>query len=131
MVLYLEGLLPDGSPAAAGVTLNPRKALSLGVGQDASLRLTVRTPSGEAVPLAAPAALVLTVKKVAVGPVLFQRVPTVLPSGQAEFAVTPADTRYLEPGQYVYDVWLTLGGKRDAVVPLSPLHLEASATPPP
>ena len=95
------------------------------------VRLAVRTPSGEAVPLAAPAALTLTVKKMTSGPVLFQKAPTVLPSGEAEFAVTPADTRHLEPGQYVYDVWLTLGGRRDAVVPLSPLHLEASATPPP
>ncbi len=52
--------------------------------------------------------------------------------GRANFSLTPALTKPLDAGRYVYDVWFTSSlSARDQVVPASPLVLEPPATLPP
>ncbi len=45
---------------------------------------------------------------------------------RATFLITPADTKRLQPGLFSWDVLLTKGGLRDAVIPLSPFKLLAA-----
>lgn len=129
MVIDLQGLLEDGTPPTPD-RFNPRKAISFCHGQDVSIRFQVRTPGGGGVPITDPTSLVLTVKKNPADSPLFKVTPTIV-AGTPTFAITPANTKNLQPGTFVYDIWLTAGGKRDAVVPLSPLRLEAASTPVP
>ena len=57
---------------------------------------------------------------------------TVVGLGLARFAVVPADTRRLEPGRYVYDVWTTdPAANRYQVVPVGVLVLLPTVTLPP
>lgn len=127
MVIDLVGILDDGSAYAPGIPLNPRKQLNIPKGGDVTIRLSVFTPNGEAVSLASPVALVLTVKNRPEDSAIFSRTPTVVGT-VASFAITPADMRQQEAGFYVYDIWLTdSGGKTNPVVPLSPLQLQAAS----
>ena len=49
--------------------------------------------------------------------------------GRVNFDVTPEMTRFVQPGRYVYDVWMvTTGNIRNALVPLSPIILQPTAT---
>lgn len=126
LVHELTGVLEDGTkPRSSGVPVNPRKALSVPVAADWSAQISIVTPLGSSVNLAG-ATLLLTIKKRASDAPLVSRLATLGGTG-GTFTFVPIDTRNLEPGYYVYDVWLTdSGGNRSAVVPLSPLHLEAA-----
>jgi len=125
LVLEVVGVLEDGSePRAAGVPINPRKALSVPLGADWTLRVSVVTPFGSQVQLTSGALVVTVKKKPTDSSAAFFRAAT-----NGVFVFTPADTKNLPPGQYVYDIWYTdTGNKRSPVVPLSPFLLEASAT---
>jgi hypothetical protein len=51
--------------------------------------------------------------------------------GQAKIFFVPADTATLAPGDYIYDVWVTLiGGEEINVVPPSRFTVLQGATPP-
>ena len=125
MQIELTGVLEDGSAFAAGVPTNTRKALSLPIGEDVTLLVTVMRPTGEIV---TGGLLTWTAKKLPTdSSKTFQK--NKLCSAQTQFTLTPADTKKLEPGMYAFYIWHTaLDGKRNAVIPLSPLHLEPAAT---
>lgn len=51
--------------------------------------------------------------------------------GRAKLFFVPADTAALPPGDYIYDVWVTLiGGEEINIVPPSLLTVKQAATPP-
>jgi hypothetical protein len=51
--------------------------------------------------------------------------------GRAKIFFVPADTSALAPGDYIYDVWVTLvGGEEINVVPPSLFTVRQAATPP-
>lgn len=128
MLISLTGVLDDGTPYVAGVPTNPRRAVTVVRGEDTTLQVRVVTPQGAAVDTSSPAVLVLTVKKRPQDYVAVATVTGTVAAGVASFALTPAAFKNELPGLFCYDVWLTKAGARSAVVPLSPLHLEASAT---
>ena len=134
MLLALAGVLQDGSGPRPGPPENPRRTINVTQGSDVTIRLAVTTPSGQPVALAG-GSLILSVKKRPPdSPAAVAKVGTFLPAegpNVASFALAPADTKNLVPGRYFYDVWLTLGGKRDPVVPPSPFLLEATISPVP
>ena len=74
--------------------------------------------------------MVLTVKAPSDLVLLVQKTATIA-SPTATFTFTPADTKGLVPGRYLFDVWFTHSTLRDAVIPLSGLVLEAAVTPAP
>ena len=131
LVIDLVGVLEDGSVPSAGVPQNPRRTLSFPVGSDVTLRLALVTASGAAVPLAG-GSLLFTLKKrfsdtdAQVSRAAALDAPS---SGLASFRFGPTDTKNLTSGQYAYDIWYTdSDGRRNAVVPTSPLILEPALT---
>lgn len=49
--------------------------------------------------------------------------------GIAQIYVTPADTQFLDPEDYLYDVWVVLtGGNRYAVIPTSIFQVQPGVT---
>ncbi|MCK5641620.1 MAG: hypothetical protein KAJ19_12530 [Gammaproteobacteria bacterium] len=122
MRVLLTGVVEDGTPRAVGVPENPRAALEIPGGVDMEIVVSVVTSSGSKVPLIAPTELLFTVKKRHSDRALVSKTAT-LAGNEGTFALTSDETRRLEPGLLGYDVWLTKDGKRDPVVPLSPLQL--------
>jgi len=116
----------DGTtPNASLVPLDPRKRLELPVGMNAQLPILVLLPSGAPVKLAG-MTLTLTVKKRPTDGVAFPAVTATIPSpaqpGMAVFSILGVKTKGLNPGTYLYDVWISDGsGNSQAVVPASPL----------
>lgn len=132
MVLDLTGILETGVPRQAGITENPRRTLRIPLGADVTLRLRVLTPDGALLSLVG-ATLVWSVKRrPSDGQVIISKTGVAgvgADAGSTVFTLIPFDTRLISPGLYGYDIWLTQGGKRDPVVPLSPLQFEATVTP--
>lgn len=128
MRIVVTGVLEDGTPRSAGVPTNSRHNLNVQRGGDLALEVHVVTPLGTAVPLGgAGTTLIFTAKKrPEQSPPSIVKTAT-LAGNVGTFLITPADTKRLQPGLYSWDVWLTKGGLRDAVVPLSPLQLQASS----
>jgi len=132
--LNLIGILEDGSPPVLGQQpLDPRTTIRWTRGENVTINLTVKNTAGQEVSLAQPGpppadqtSLLLTVKKRPQDSKVFDKTGTL-----GVFTITPADTKNMEPGRYVFDIWLTKGGKRDPVVPLSTLLLEPSSAPVP
>ena len=129
MTYTLTGLFDDGSTQASSLPTNARTTLQVPLGVNATIAVQVLTPSGGVYPIGA-ATLVLTVKKKALEDNKIQKT-AVIAGNIATFTIVPADTKNLLPGAYIYDVWMTLGGLRNPVVPLSPFVLLSSVTPPP
>lgn len=134
MVINLVGLLEDGSPPTPS-RFNPRTTLTIPLYSDATINVTVVTPSGASVPLAG-TNMTLTVKKRPTDSVALVSKAGVYGSGQHVFTLAPVDTKQLTPGRYTFDAVLvqTIGvgvTRRSSVIPLSTLVLEASATPAP
>lgn len=126
MIIDLLGLLEDGSPPTVGVPPeNPRTTIRITRGQDVTIRLSVRNTSGSDVPLAT-GVVVMTVKKRPQDSKVFDKTATV-----NTITILPADTKNMDPGKWVFDIWLTKDGKRNPVIPLSTLILEATSTPVP
>lgn len=138
MKLNLVGVLVDGPGRASGVPENPRKALTWPVGSSVSIRVDVVSSqsgipvdlSGSTVrfearlrPLPYSLPKLLDVVGVALSPVV---------KGSVSIEVTPAMQKLIAQrniGRCFYDVWLVdSSGKRDAVVPTSPLFFEPSVT---
>jgi hypothetical protein len=137
MRIDLTGVLEDGSPRRIEIT-DARTTLTVQQGGDLELVVRVVRPNGQAVVLnSSGAELLLSVKKrTTESPPRLVKTAT-LGTDRGTFLLEPADTKFLSPGKYVYDVWLTLDGNRDAVIPTSPFVLTASvaavpsAPPPP
>lgn len=135
MILFLSGVLVTQADPAPGVARNPRKALSFPLGADVTVRLQVVDSSGAPVPLdGAGTSAVLTIKRAPSAVDKLLSVPGELPGpldpdvvGVMMFQITALAQRsaFVEgPGQVCYDVWLTRSGRRDAVVPVSPMYVE-------
>lgn len=125
-VLYLTGVLEDGSPRSPSVPVNPRAALSIIHRSRAQVVIRITTSAG--VPIPSEGSLVLTIKqKPQDAETLAQLVGTWTPDlglGVAMFSWTPTTMNYSPWGRYVYDVKLTNGDAVDFVVPASPFRLE-------
>lgn len=128
MIINLVGLLDDGAPLSPGVEGNPRRAVQLTRGSNVTLKVTAFTPQGVAVDFTG-GSLVFTVKKNPDDSTAVISKTATIAATLATFALLPADFRNMEPGNFAYDIWLTRGGSRDAIIPLSPLWLEPAAAP--
>lgn len=128
MVIDLTGVLEDGTPRSANVPVNPRRTLSFPLGTTLTINLRVVRPSGAVV---TGGTVAFTVKK------KFSDSQSAISKSATLADPTPitvaaADTKLLTPGAFSYDFWHTDGsGNRNAVVPLSPLYIEAAAKLPP
>ena len=127
MKITLTGVVEDGTDRASDVPANPRTPLVVPLGVDLEVELTVVTADGGAV---TPDSVVLTVKKKATDTQAAITKSGVVGASTTIFTLAPTDTKDLEPGLYAYDVWVTVSGKRDPVIPTSPFILEAAVTRP-
>lgn len=127
MKINLVGVLEDGSPRQGGVPDNPRTTLEIPKGSSVELVTRVITPAGVPVSLNGDGTeLLLTIRrKPDHDPKIVRK--AVIAGGQGTFVLEPGDTRLWNPGLYGWDVWLTKNGERNAVIPLSPFKLLASA----
>jgi len=128
-VVSLIGIVQGGGPQDTALPTNPRIALRYTHGGSLIVRLVVYENDGILVDLST-ASLTLTVKKMLTdyeaAASVFGVVTGDPMSGAAEFTISPATFRYVEPGRYYYDIWLIRGGEDDAVIPTSPFLIEPS-----
>lgn len=131
MILFVTGVLDDGTPLAASVPTNPRKPLQIAQGASVEVRLNLVNNAGVRPDLTG-ASLALTVKKKpSDGSATFTKSGSIT-STAITFTIAPADTKQLSAGLYCYDVWLTDGsGNRNPVIPTSALLIEPAVTPAP
>lgn len=125
-VLYLTGVLHDGSPAIdPAVPVNPRAEIEIIQGTTNQIVCRVVNPAGAPVPPVGD--LVLTVKqKPGDEPPLAQLEGTWTPllgPGTAVLTWPATSMRFLPWGRYVYDVRLIQGAEVNMVVPASPFRL--------
>ena len=138
MNLTLIGVLEDGSPRRPGVPINPRTTITFPQGVSLSLTVQIVRPDGSPVILGPSDKAEWSVKKKPTdNPPLIAKTATSLNvvAGNPVFTTLPVDTKQMEAGRYVWDVWLTrvvgLDTFRDPVIGQSTLVLEASVVPVP
>lgn len=137
MNLTLIGVLQSGGTFASGVPSNPRTTITIQQGASVRISVYVVEPSGGQVKLNVGDVVAFAVKKRPTDtPPLISKVMTMMAqTDHAEFDIDSADTKQMDAGRYVWDVWLTrVDGEvtlRDAVIPQSPLVLEAAVVPVP
>lgn len=132
MRIELTGVIDDGRPRAPGVPTDTRRTLSIPIGSSVDLDIRVLDSNGMAVQLPVNS-VVFTLKKSAKDmQKLAQKIGPAVAAPSVMLSLAPSDTKNGQPGRYVWDLWFTDGaGKRNAVIELSPLDLEFTATPPP
>lgn len=132
MVVDLIGIVDGGGPRDPNLPLFAQKQINMVSGSSVTVRISVFREDGTPIPLAADPSLLLTLAvsrssyDYAPIPQLKKQAslaPLVAPNA-ATFAIIPSDTKFLPPGRYVFAVWMTYQGVRDAVVPLSPFVIE-------
>ena len=132
MTLNLCGILEDGTDPAPGVPLTSARALSLPLGEDVTIQLTVVTRSGSPVSLTPMGTVVdMAVRKRPDLGYAWSPQPidaTGVQANTCTLTLPGAKTLYSPPGQYVYDIWLTKNGQRSQIVPLSQLNFLPVAT---
>lgn len=122
----LVGVLDDGTAYAASVSTNQRTALSVPLGADWAINMTVSEPGGNLVNMTGGSLLLTIKKRFSDSQVLVARLATIS-SVRGAFRFLPSDTKNLTPGQYCYDVWFTdSSGVRTSVLLTSPFTLEAA-----
>lgn len=127
MNLTLTGILQDGSPLKAGISADPRTTLNFPRGTDVRITVRVLTPSGSEVDLSGSGTtLILTIKKKPEHDWPKVVKEATIASGVGTFLIEPGDTANMAVGRYVWDVWLTKDGDRNAVIPLSAINLQPS-----
>ena len=126
MQINLTGVLNDGTAYANAVPRDTRAQIVLVQGASMDIDVRVLLPTGAGAPSSGQ--VTFGVKKKAAEGALIKKTATYV-GGVWRITLTPADTKQMSVGYYIYDVWFTLGGKRDPVIPLSPLMLMATATP--
>lgn len=133
MLIRLTGVYNDGSAYGPGVPRNPAKQVEIPWQSSATIRLTMVTPSGALRPLKVGETVALAVKQSShqigkqPGFTLLGAAPVPAVPGVAEFSITPNTTKPLQPGRYVFDVWITgPTGTRERLIPLSPFVLGPS-----
>jgi len=128
-LIEITGVVPDGSDYGPGVPANVRQAIKMTKGVDLTVRMRLVNPRGAKVDVVNVAAThVLTIKKnPSDAPGLVSRAGAPQPqlgSNVVDFVLSPNDTRLLADGNFGYDIFSTIAGKRDATVPLSPWKIE-------
>ena len=138
MNLTVIGVLETGEPRRPGVPINPRLPITIQQGTDLTLTVRIVKPDGTQVVLQAGERAEWAVKKnptYSPPAILKTALPADLVLGDPVFYLTPADTKQMSAGRYTWDVWLTRSVDsfpvRDAVIPQSPLVLEAAVVPVP
>jgi len=130
-VLHLTGIVEDGSRRSSTIPADMRKVVHATRGASLSIFVQVLLPSGAA-PDQAGATLVLSVQRVPWPNAPAIQVAGVLqPDGTYLCAITPAMTRDLAVGRYLYDVWYLQGADRNQVVPVSAFFIAPTVTPVP
>lgn len=131
MQLYLTGVVENGITRAPTIPKDTSRALRLVRGESTVVILTVFYPDGTR---ASAADAVLTIKKsseqrsVSTGQgLLVSGVVSTVQNNRTEFTITSAQLLTLQPGRYVYDIWLDRDPLRYRVVDLSELWLEPVA----
>lgn len=132
MVIDLDGVLDDGtlpdptSPAGE----DRHRTIRLALGQSATIQLRVTNPSGQPAQTDGATATLAVKRRAFDSPAISKS--AAMAGNQATFALVPADTKLLETGHYVYDVWVqTSPTARDPVVPISAWVLADSVVPAP
>lgn len=64
--------------------------------------------------------LEMTVRKAINGPALIYKKLTTFTENEAIFSFVPSDTQNLQPGDYIYDIQLTFGGRVKTIIPEKP-----------
>ena len=121
MLVSITGVIPDGSDTG---TAQPQ-TISSRIGETLTVTCTVKDSTGALVNLGSNA-LVLTVKSLLTGsPVISRQATITAPSsGVGVFPFVIADTIYLKPDKYAYDVQLRYApGGMVQIIPVSTLSL--------
>jgi hypothetical protein len=128
MLIHLTGVLGTGDNPGRSVPANARTALRLTQTATVTVQLAAFQSGGPPLPLTG-AALVLSVGRRPSDLPMIQKTGTLDPQAGpnvVNFQFDPADTRpdLVPSGRYVYDVWMTVAGVRDILVPASPFVVE-------
>lgn len=125
MIIRLTGIIEDGSTPDESLPDDTRRAIRITKGQSVMLELEVKARSGVLVDLSGGSIAMSIKRKTSDGQNLVSLTATLgQPKGTASISITPANTKPLEPGFYVYDIWYTsAGGDREPLVAASRLFL--------
>lgn len=127
MLVALQGIVYDGSERSPLVPQTARRAMEIPLGSSVTLQLSAISVAR--VPVALVGQTVkMTIKRSFVEDVPLLTITAVLLPGEgvnrADFTFTPAQSKKLGHGRFVYDVWMTSGaGERQQLIPMSPLML--------
>jgi len=126
------GIVEDGSPADPSLPHNARRSVSVVYGETMDIRLRVVTRSGQRYAFGAGATIALTVKRAPAGEPVIAKTATI-PGADSDASIAIAAADYGQIRQrgerLVYDVFLTDGSDRWAILPLAHWNIEASAAP--
>ncbi len=134
MVENLVGVRDNGESPGVGIPPAPYRRLNVRLGEDVTLRIQVFEKSGAPVVLATgPAVVTFLVrdKPGSFGDKKIEKTATQRPDlgvNIAEVLISATDTKRIE-GQgtrFVWDLWITQGGLRSALIPTSPFVLGIS-----
>lgn len=126
-MLILQGVMQSSGGRALGTPSNPRITLRLTRTQTETVCVCVTDESGAVVDLSE-FTVTLTVKANSIcDERALRKQVTGTREGHADFVIAVADTRNLEAGRYVYDVWVSATGVQQPVIGLSPCILEPGA----
>lgn len=129
VVLDLIGIVDDGSLADPTLPDNPRKAVSVVFGESVDIRLQVVNRDGSPRDLSN-AAVELNIKREPEGESVVKKTFTNQPAkGRTDATVVTDDYRQLRAvgEQLIYDIFLTDGAGRVAIIPLSRWAVESAA----
>lgn len=110
-VISIQGVVEDGTPPTGVVQLGQGKAIQAAFGENLTIHLIVRGPSGKQVVSSTQRVITFgaRTKPLPTGQLLFQHngVPTL--DGGWDLSIVPADYKLigLGAGRFFFDVWLT------------------------
>lgn len=127
----LIGILENGQARSAALPPSDVQNISVPVGSDWTARMRCVTPDDEVLPVPG-ATFLFTIKNkyTDVAPKVARRgVIEDVDDGLVSFRFVPDDTAELEPGEYLFDVWMTdAADERNALVPKSTISLTPALT---
>lgn len=132
MQVNLIGIIEDGTISSPLLPQNNRQTIQIQYGTSLKIIMSIYFRSGSSVPLGMSDILVMNVRS---KPLLDSIIVSNgtrrldLGVGVAEFDVTPAQMKPFLAGNYLYDIWLTQGTDRNAIMPTSAFLILDSITP--
>ena len=124
-VLYLSGVLEDGTTRSPLVPVNPRAELE--IIQHTSAQIIVRVTDPANIPIPSTGTMVLTVKQKPQDEHTLAQLTgswyPLLGPGVAMFSWVKTTMNNNPWGRYIYDVKLTVGSEVNVVIPASPFRL--------